>query len=244
MGLCKYVLAAEDRAVAAKAAHVLDLDFIAQHTAGFDAFAAKVRATPWEEIERESGLTRQALETAGEVYVKADRVIGVYGMGLTQHVHGFENIAMLVNLLLMRGNIGRQGTGVSPRARPLQRARAKDRRHQREAGTGPAGPPGRAVRLRAAAREGPDHGGRLRGHPRRPSARLHRPRRQLRAGHPRARGDGGGVDRYAPDGADRHQAEPQPPDQRRGSPTFCPAAAGWRRTCRPPDSRRSPSRTA
>ncbi len=41
-------------------------------------------------------------------------MIGVYGMGLTQHVHGFQNLAMLVNLLLMRGNIGRQGAGVSP----------------------------------------------------------------------------------------------------------------------------------
>jgi len=45
---------------------------------------------------------------------KAERVIGVYGMGLTQHVHGFENIAMLVNLLLMRGHIGRPGAGICP----------------------------------------------------------------------------------------------------------------------------------
>jgi anaerobic selenocysteine-containing dehydrogenase len=41
-------------------------------------------------------------------------VIGIYGMGLTQHVHGWLSIAMLVNLLLLRGNIGREGAGVSP----------------------------------------------------------------------------------------------------------------------------------
>ncbi|AER57415.1 formate dehydrogenase oxidoreductase protein [Pseudoxanthomonas spadix BD-a59] len=41
-------------------------------------------------------------------------MIGVYGMGLTQHVRGSQSVAMLVNLLLMRGNIGRPGAGVSP----------------------------------------------------------------------------------------------------------------------------------
>ena len=35
-------------------------------------------------------------------------------MGLTQHVHGFDNLAMFVNLMLMKGNIGRQGAGISP----------------------------------------------------------------------------------------------------------------------------------
>ena len=55
-----------------------------------------------------------AIEAAGDVYVKADRVIGIYGMGLTQHAHGFLNVAMFVNLLLLKGNIGRDGTGISP----------------------------------------------------------------------------------------------------------------------------------
>ena len=42
------------------------------------------------------------IESAAQVYVEADRVIGIYGMGLTQHVHGFENVAMFVNMLLLR----------------------------------------------------------------------------------------------------------------------------------------------
>ncbi|MBV9077062.1 MAG: FdhF/YdeP family oxidoreductase, partial [Methylobacteriaceae bacterium] len=114
LGLCKHVLAAEDKRVAETGGHVLDLDFIQSHTTGFEDFAAKVRATSWQEIERESGLPRAALEAAGQVYVEARRVIGIYGMGLTQHVHGFENVSMLINLLLMKGNIGRDGTGISP----------------------------------------------------------------------------------------------------------------------------------
>ena len=114
MGLAKHVLAAEDRRWAEERVHVLDVDFIKQHTTGFEDFVAKVRATGWDEIEAASGLTRAALEEAGQVYVEAERTIGIYGMGLTQHVHGFENIAMFVNLLLMKGNIGRDGTGISP----------------------------------------------------------------------------------------------------------------------------------
>ncbi|AJP71679.1 FdhF/YdeP family oxidoreductase [Sphingomonas hengshuiensis] len=110
MGLCKFVFAEHER----QGGTVIDRAFIAEHCTGFDAFHALADATSWERIEQESGLSRADIEAAGRVYVDAKRVIGVYGMGLTQHVHGFENIAMLVNLLLMRGNIGRPGAGICP----------------------------------------------------------------------------------------------------------------------------------
>ena len=48
------------------------------------------------------------------VYARAKAAIIGYGMGMTQHVHGVENVQMVTNLLLMRGNIGRQGAGVLP----------------------------------------------------------------------------------------------------------------------------------
>ena len=48
-----------------------------------------------------------AIRAAAQVYIEAERVIGVYGMGLTQHTHGALNIAMLVNLLLLRGQAKR-----------------------------------------------------------------------------------------------------------------------------------------
>ncbi len=114
IGMAKHVFAAEDRSWAEHKVHVLDVDFIAQHTNGFDAFEAMVRATDWADIERESGLKRADIEAAGQVYVEADRTIGIYGMGLTQQVHGFDNVATYVNLMLMKGNIGRVGTGISP----------------------------------------------------------------------------------------------------------------------------------
>ena len=114
VGMIKCVLAAEDAAVAADGKPVLDHAFIAQHTDGFDAMRAKVDATGWDEIERESGLARSDLEHAARIYIEAERTIGVYGMGLTQQFHGSINIAMLVDLLLLKGNIGREGCGVSP----------------------------------------------------------------------------------------------------------------------------------
>lgn len=114
MGLCKYLLAAEEESWVTQKQHLLDQDFIAQHTEGFDSFAEMIRSTSWADIEGESGLSRAALEEAGRVYAEAGKVIGIYGMGLTQHVHGFDNVAMLVNLLMLKGNIGRDGAGISP----------------------------------------------------------------------------------------------------------------------------------
>ena len=114
LGLCKYVIEADDQAKAAGAAEVIDHAFIKQHTVGFDDFIRSCRETSWAEIEQESGLAQAALRQAGDVYITAEKVIGVYGMGLTQHTHGALNIAMLVNLLLLRGNIGRPGAGCCP----------------------------------------------------------------------------------------------------------------------------------
>ena len=113
-GIAKHILAAEARTWAEEKRHVLDVDFLAQHTSDFDAFTAYAEATSWAAIEAESGLPRAAIEEAAQVFVDARRVIGIYGMGLTQHAHGFDNVTMFVNLLLMRGMIGKEGTGISP----------------------------------------------------------------------------------------------------------------------------------
>ncbi|WP_377290021.1 FdhF/YdeP family oxidoreductase [Rhizobium sp. SG2393] len=114
MGLCKVVIEADDAAKAGGGERILDTGFIAEHTTGFEAFLDSVRTACWADIELESGLSEADIRQAGEIYIGAERVIGVYGMGLTQHVHGSLNIAMLVNLLLMRGHIGREGAGCCP----------------------------------------------------------------------------------------------------------------------------------
>lgn len=113
-GLIKHVLAAEEAKWATEKVHVLDMDFIAQHTTGFAEMKAHAQATSWDEIERESGLARADIEAAGQIYVEAHRAIAMYGMGLTQQVNGFDNLAALTNLWLMKGNVGRDGAGISP----------------------------------------------------------------------------------------------------------------------------------
>lgn len=114
MGLCKYVIESERTQWAEQKHHLIDVDFLAQHVHGYEDFVAAIDATSWNEIERESGLTRADLGTAGEIYCNSHKVIGIYGMGVTQHVHGSHTIGMLVNFLALRGNLGREGAGVSP----------------------------------------------------------------------------------------------------------------------------------
>ncbi|WP_336961737.1 FdhF/YdeP family oxidoreductase [Sphingobium aquiterrae] len=105
----------EDRARLARGEDgLLDRPFIAEHTTGFDALRADIAATGWDEIVRRSGLSRDAIESMARVYWQADRVIICYGMGLTQHRHGTQNVQQLANLLLLRGNIGKPGAGICP----------------------------------------------------------------------------------------------------------------------------------
>ncbi len=114
MGLCKAVLEMDDAAREAGGERVLDLAFIGEHTHGFDKFESAVRRSNWAELERRSGLTRQAIQAAAAAYAKAKNAMIAYGMGLTQQVGGVENVQMIVNLLLLRGNIGKPGAGVLP----------------------------------------------------------------------------------------------------------------------------------
>lgn len=93
---------------------VLDQTFINQHTQGFEAFAQDLRDTRWQEIERESGLTRDDLERVAAAYAKSNATIITYGMGITQHNKGTSNVRLIADLLLMRGNIGKPGAGICP----------------------------------------------------------------------------------------------------------------------------------
>lgn len=113
-GICKCIIEADDAARAAGTSRVIDVDFIDQHAHGLEEFAAYVRRSEWQVIERDSGLPKAALEQAAREYMAASKVIGIYGMGLTQHRRGVENVQMVSNLLLLKGNIGKPGAGICP----------------------------------------------------------------------------------------------------------------------------------
>jgi molybdopterin-dependent oxidoreductase alpha subunit len=112
-GLCKHIFTADDEA-RKQGREVIDRDFISRHCHGFEAFETFVRQSGWRLIEEESGLTRDALKKAADLYISSKKVIGVYGMGLTQHRYGTESIGLFVNLLLLCGHIGKLGSGACP----------------------------------------------------------------------------------------------------------------------------------
>ena len=114
MGMCKSLIEKDDKGRRSDGLSVLDHNFINEHVHGFDDFAANARNCSWEDLERQSGLSRIAIEAAAAIYARAERVIAIYGMGLTQHRAGVETVQMLVNLLLLRGNIGKPGAGICP----------------------------------------------------------------------------------------------------------------------------------
>src|SRR3546814_7956208 len=92
----------------------LDRDFIAAHTSGFEALRADLAAADWGVLEARSGLDRPAMESIAEIYARSERVIICYGMGVTQHRHGTGAVQQIANLLLLRGNFGREGAGICP----------------------------------------------------------------------------------------------------------------------------------
>ncbi|MFF3935146.1 FdhF/YdeP family oxidoreductase [Streptomyces phaeofaciens] len=92
----------------------LDQEFIDRHTAYFDDYRDVCWATSWEEIERQSGIGRADILQAARVYQDADRSIISWCLGVSQHEHGVDTVREIVNLLLLRGNLGREGAGPSP----------------------------------------------------------------------------------------------------------------------------------
>jgi molybdopterin-dependent oxidoreductase alpha subunit len=93
---------------------VLDLDFLRRHTEGFDAFREALEAEPWELLVEESGVARAEVRELASLYAGSQRVIVCWCMGLTQHPHAVANVQEIVNLLLLRGNIGTPGAGPCP----------------------------------------------------------------------------------------------------------------------------------
>ena len=113
-GIMKLMVEADETARREERAAVLDWDFINGHTTGIEALIADLKATSWDAIEARSGLRRADIAVAADAYMKAERAIIVFGMGITQHRHGTQNVQQLANLALLRGNVGREGTGLCP----------------------------------------------------------------------------------------------------------------------------------
>ena len=113
-GMAKFLLQWEREAQANGEPPVFDHDFIREHTSGLDDYLAAVDATSWAHIVGQSGLSLAEIELAARMYRRAERVIMCWAMGLTQHRHSVPTLQEVVNLQLLRGNIGRPGAGLCP----------------------------------------------------------------------------------------------------------------------------------
>ena len=92
----------------------IDREFIRDHTEGFDVLEAVLERESFADLERESGATRADMERFARMYASARTAVLVWSMGITQHEHGSDNVAAIVNLGLARGNVGRRGAGLMP----------------------------------------------------------------------------------------------------------------------------------
>ena len=113
-GIMKALFALDAECQGNGQASVLDRPFIEEHTQGLPELIPDIEATPWEDIERCSGISREDIEDTARRYASASRVIFCYGMGVTQHRHGTAIVQQIANLALLRGNIGIPGAGICP----------------------------------------------------------------------------------------------------------------------------------
>ena len=93
---------------------VFDQAFIAQHTEGFDALIADLDACAWATLVARSGLDEAQMREIATHYARAKSTMITWCMGLTHHPDAVATIQQVVNLLLLRGNIGRPGAGAMP----------------------------------------------------------------------------------------------------------------------------------
>ncbi len=89
-------------------------EFVANYTDGLEEFQQELETVSWEEITDSSGIAKETVEKLAEQYIKSEKVIFAWAMGITHHEHGVENVESIVNLALLRGMIGKPHAGLLP----------------------------------------------------------------------------------------------------------------------------------
>ena len=101
-------------AEAANPGTVLDHDFLTEHCVGLDELRQHLAGLDEQAVLAATGLRAQVIDELAARYLRAERVIITWAMGLTQQKKGVATIKEIMNLLLLRGNIGKPGAGASP----------------------------------------------------------------------------------------------------------------------------------
>lgn len=103
-GLAKYVL--EKGAV--------DKEFVKAYTEGWEDFKKSLENLSWDEILKCSGVEKATIEKVADMYIRSDKTIFCWAMGITHHQHGVQNVQMIANLAMMRGMLGKPHVGLLP----------------------------------------------------------------------------------------------------------------------------------
>lgn len=108
--LVKLLLLEEDKDPGA----VFDLDFIKEKTQGFEDYLTHIRTLDLDNLIEECGIPLQTLQSVANILCNNNRIIACWAMGLTQHKNSVNTIKEVVNLLLLKGSIGKPGAGTCP----------------------------------------------------------------------------------------------------------------------------------
>jgi molybdopterin-dependent oxidoreductase alpha subunit len=93
---------------------VLDHDFVAGYTAGFEEWRDHVTKVDWDQVLAVTGLPREQITQAARMIADSGATVYCWAMGLTQHRNAVATIKEVVNLALARGDIGKPGAGLCP----------------------------------------------------------------------------------------------------------------------------------
>ena len=93
---------------------ILDTGFIQKYCSGFEQYKQLVLHTSWESLVAASGVEKVQITEAARIYFTSGNVIASWCLGIAHHLNATETIRELINLLLLRGNIGKPGAGVCP----------------------------------------------------------------------------------------------------------------------------------
>ena len=93
---------------------LLDTSFIEERCENFDEFLDSTKAFDLNEVERITGVHQQMILEAARIFAQNSPATILYGMGITQHSHGTDNVIAVANLAMLTGNIGKRSSGVNP----------------------------------------------------------------------------------------------------------------------------------
>jgi formate dehydrogenase major subunit len=94
--------------------NLVDKDFIASRTIGYDELEKNVAGYSPEQMAPICGIDANTIRYVARLYATSKASMILWGMGISQHIHGTDNARCLIALALMTGQIGRPGTGLHP----------------------------------------------------------------------------------------------------------------------------------